>query len=84
METIPSKPITIISPLNKDNVVHILSPKAMGSGFTNVYLTEVWKISEDVNNWSYKQLKVTKSAQLFDSLVGTPDEITQKHFILRQ
>jgi hypothetical protein len=41
METIPSKPITIISPLNKDNVVHILSPKAMGSGFTNVYLTEV-------------------------------------------
>jgi hypothetical protein len=48
METIPSKPI--ISPLNKDIVVHILSPKVMGSGFTNIYLTEVPKISEDVNN----------------------------------
>jgi len=41
MESTPSKPITIFSPLNKDIVVHILSPKGMGSGFTNDYLTEV-------------------------------------------
>jgi hypothetical protein len=34
METTPSKLITSISSLNKDIVIHILSPKAMGSGFT--------------------------------------------------
>jgi hypothetical protein len=53
----------------------------MGSGFTNIYLTEVWKISEDVSNRSYKQLKLTKSSRLFDFLVETTDEITQKRFI---
>jgi hypothetical protein len=56
----------------------------MGSGFTNIYLTEVWKISDDVNNQSYKQLKLTKSAQLFDLLVETPNEISLKCFIPRQ
>jgi len=84
MENIPSKPITIFSPLNKDIVVHILSSKGMGSGFTNIYLTEVRKISEDVNNRSYNQLKLTKSAQLFDLLVQTPNEITEKCFIPQQ
>jgi len=84
MESIPLKPITIISPLNKDIVVHILSPKAMGSGITSIYLTEVQKISEDVNNRSYKQLKLTKYAQLFDLLVETPNEITEKCFIPQQ
>ncbi len=49
----------ITSLLNKNIVVHILSPKGMGSGFTNVYLEEVRKISEDVNNRSYNQLKLT-------------------------
>ncbi len=53
----------------------------MGSGFTNVYLKEVRKISEDVNNRSYNQLKLTKSAQLFDLLVQTSNEITEKRFI---
>jgi len=43
METTPSKPITIISPLNKDIVVRILSPKAMGSGFTNSTLQKYEK-----------------------------------------
>ena len=81
MESTPSKSITILSPLNKDIVVHILSPKGMGSGFTNVYLEEVRKISEDVNNRSYNQLKLTKSAQLFDLLVQTSNEITEKRFI---
>jgi len=84
MESTPSKSITISSPLNKDIVVHILSPKGMGSGFTNVYLEEVRKISEDVNNRSYNQLKLTKSAQLFDLLVQTSNEITEKRFIPQQ
>jgi hypothetical protein len=56
----------------------------MGSGFTNIYLTEVRKISEDVNNHSYYQLKLTKSAQLFDLLVQTSNEITEKRFIPQQ
>jgi len=43
MDTIPLKPITIISPLNKDIAVHILSPKAMGSGFTNSTLQKYEK-----------------------------------------
>jgi hypothetical protein len=84
MESTPSKSITILSPLNKDIVVHILSPKGNGSGFTNVYLEEVRKISEDVNNRSYNQLKLTKSAQLFDLLVQTSNEITEKRFIPQQ
>jgi len=84
MESTPSKSITISSPLNKDIVIHILSPKGMGSGFTNVYLEEVRKISEDVNNRSYNQLKLTKSAQLFDLLVQTSNEITEKRFIPQQ
>jgi hypothetical protein len=62
----------------------MLSPKGNGSGFTNVYLEEVRKIIEDVNNQSYNQLKLTKSAQLFDFLVQTSNEITEKRFIPQQ
>jgi len=56
----------------------------MGSGFTNVYLKEVRKISEGKNNRSYNQLKLTKSAQLFDLLVQTSNEIKEKCFIPQQ
>jgi len=70
------------SPLNFSISVHILSPQPSGANFSNDFLGELQKLSEDVNNQIYKQNKMTKSGQLFEILRNTPDNITKLRFII--
>ncbi len=75
MSTSPSEELTKKSPLNFSISVHILSPQPSGANFSNDFLGELRKLSEDVNNRTYKQNKMTKPGQLFDILRNTPDNI---------
>jgi len=50
--------------------------------FSNEYLRELGKISEDVNDRTYRQMKVNFTGQLFDILANkTPENITNLRFI---
>ena len=81
MSTSPSEEVTKKSPLNFNISVHILSPQPSGTNFSYDFLGELQKLSEDVNNQTYKQNKMTKSGQLFDILRNTPDNIAKLRFI---
>jgi len=81
MSTSPSEELTKKSPLNFSISVHILSPQPSGANFSNDFLGELRKLSEDVNNRTYKQNKMMKSGQLFDILRNTPDNIAKLQFI---
>jgi len=81
MSTSPSEEVTKKSPLNFNISVHILSPQPSGTNFSYDLLGELQKLSEDVNNQTYKQNKMTKSGQLFDILRNTPDNIAKLRFI---
>jgi hypothetical protein len=82
MSTSPSEEVMKKSPLNFSISVHILSPQPSGANFSNDFLGELQKLSEDVNNQIYKQNKMTKSGQLFEILRNTPDNITKLRFII--
>jgi len=77
MSTSPSEEVTKKSPLNFSISVHILSPQPSGANFSNDFLGEIQKISEDANNRTYKQNKMAKLGQLFDVLRNSPDNITK-------
>ena len=81
MSTSPSEELTKKSPLNFSISVHILSPQPSGANFSNDFLGELQNLSEDVNNRTYKQNKMTKSGQLFDILRNTQDNIAKLRFI---
>ena len=63
----PHEAITSKSPLNFSIVVHVILP-AQHRFFTNAFLDKCRKMSEDINNRTYKQHKVMTSGQLFDLL----------------
>jgi hypothetical protein len=50
MSTSPSEELTKKTPLNFSISVHILSPQPSGANFSNDFLGELRKLSEDVNN----------------------------------
>jgi hypothetical protein len=49
MSTSPSEELTKKTPLNFSISVHILSPQPSGANFSNDFLGELRKLSEDVN-----------------------------------
>jgi len=77
----PHEAITSKSPLNFSIVVHVILP-AQHRFFTNAFLDKCRKMSEDINNRTYKQHKVMTSGQLFDLLTEkTPQEDVKLRFI---
>jgi hypothetical protein len=81
MSTSPSEELTKKSPLNFSISVHILLPQPSGANFSNDFLEELQKLSEDINKQTYKQNKMTKPGQLYDILRNTPDNIAKLRFI---
>lgn len=77
----PLEAITSKTPLNFSIVVHVILP-AQHRFFTNAFLDKCRKMSEDINNRTYKQHKVMTSGQLFDLLTEkTPQEDVKLRFI---
>jgi hypothetical protein len=87
INVVPLTPIKINSPLLYDIAVHVITPAKMKippklQDFSNEYLRELRKISEDVNDRTYRQMKVNFTGQLFDILANkTPENITNLQFI---
>ena len=87
INVVPLTPIKINSPLLYDIAVHVITPAKMKNppklqDFSNEYLRELQKISEDVNDRTYRQMKVNFTGQLFDILANkTPEDITNLQFI---
>jgi hypothetical protein len=80
---LPHEAITSKSPLNFGIVVHVILP-AQHKVFTNAFLDKCRKMSEDINNQTYKQHKVMTSGQLFDLLSEiTPQKDVKLRFITK-
>jgi hypothetical protein len=58
-------------------IINIKDKENIVQDFKQDIQSELRKLSEDVNNQTYKQNKMTKSGQLFDILRNTPDNIAK-------
>jgi len=87
ISVVPLTPVKIDSPLLYDFAVHVITPTKIKNppklqDFSNEYLQKLRKISEDVNDRTYRQMKVNFTGQLFDIMADkTPENITNLRFI---